>query len=192
MRQRVLLSAALLALFSPELVRADLVNLGVVSFDNLIPAPPSPGVNAFDVSNFTDGFALPPDFPSLTAVTFKNSTLKLFGNGTQIIPLGDIGPGFLAPAAQFPDTNNFTSAEFIASLDVTTFVLSGEGSFTANSAAIDVLLTPSSGRNLAVGDFALITVSNAPTTIPEPASWPILGILLVWVIRRTGWCVPKL
>jgi hypothetical protein len=174
-------------------MQADL-NLGVISFDNSIPPPPSPGVNAFDISNFTGGlFVLPPDFLSLTPVIFQNSTLTLTGNTTQVIALGDIGPGFLVPAASFPDTVDFSSAEFTATLDVTTFLLSGGGSFTANSAAIDVFLTPSSGPNLVAGtDFALITVSNAPANVPEPASWLLLGTVIVWVLRRTVWSVPKL
>ena len=70
MRQRVLLTAALLIGISPGLLRADVLNLGVISFDNLIPAELGPGVNAFDISNFTDSsFFLPPDFLSLTPVT---------------------------------------------------------------------------------------------------------------------------
>ena len=188
MRQRVLLTAALLIGISPGLLRADVLNLGVISFDNLIPAELGPGVNAFDISNFTDSsFFLPPDFLSLTPVTLKNGTLKLFGSNPQIIALGDIGPGFLAPAAVFPDTDNFTSAEFTASLDVTTFQLFGGGSFTANSAAIDVFLNPLSGPNLVAGvGFALITVSNEGTAIPEPASWPLLGLAVtsLWVFQR--------
>ena len=188
MRQRLLLSVALFIASSPGLLWADSLNLGVVSFDNLIPAGLSPGVNAFDISNFTDiSFALPPDFPSVTPVTLKNSTLKLFGSTTQILALGDIGPGFLSPAASFPDTVDFSSAEFTADLDVTTFLLSGGGTFTANSAAIDVFLNPSSGANLVAGiDFALITVSNEPTAIPEPASWSLLALATIslWVFQR--------
>jgi hypothetical protein len=175
------------------LLRADSLNLGVVSFDNLIPGDLGPGVNAFDISNFTGSFGLPPDFPSLTDVTFKNSTLKLFGGTTQILALGDIGPGFLAPAASFPDTDDFSSAEFTADLDVTTFLLAGGGTFTANSAAIDIFLNPSSGLNLLAGDFALITVSNEPTAIPEPASWPLLGLATIslWVFQRVQYGVRR-
>ena len=195
MRQRVLLTAALLIGIAPGLLRADTLNLGVVSFDNLIPGGLSPGVNAFDVSNLTDSsFALPPDFPSVTPVTLKNSTLKLFGSTNQTLALGDIGPGFLAPAASFPDTADFSSAEFTADLDVTTFLLSGGGTFTANSAAIDVFLNPSSGLNLVAGvDFALITVSNEPTAVPEPASWPLLGLATIslWVFQRVQYRVRR-
>ena len=77
----------LLFFLSPAAAFATLVNLGVLSFDVLIPGDVgSPGTNVFDAANLTGdpsvgGFALPPDFPVYTAVTFKNSILTLWSGG---------------------------------------------------------------------------------------------------------------
>jgi hypothetical protein len=40
------------------------------------------------------GFALPPDFPVLNFITFKNAQLTLGeASGSEVFPLGDLGPG---------------------------------------------------------------------------------------------------
>ena len=77
---------------------AETLNLGVISFDSLIPgAPGLPGINGFTFSNFTGdaatgGFALSPDFPSLTAVNFTSSSVSLDAGGPPLaFALGDIG-----------------------------------------------------------------------------------------------------
>jgi hypothetical protein len=90
--------------------------------------------------------------------------------------LGDIGLGFFSPPSlEFADTIEFSSARFTASLDSPDFLLSGGSTFTANSLLIDVLLSPAAGNALAPGiDVTLITVSDAVTPIPEPASWILL------------------
>jgi hypothetical protein len=167
--------------------RASLINLGVVSYDVLIPSSAEfPGVDILDISNLTGdlstgGFALPPDFPSLSSVIFRNSTLTLFtGSSHQVILLGDIGPGFFSSdALQFADTVAFSSAAFAATLDPTCLLVSDGTTFVATSSLINVALTPSSGPFLEAGrDFALITVAN----VPEPASWLLVasGCVAVW------------
>lgn len=164
-------------------LRGDELNLGYVSFDTLIPGVPGfPGVNSFTIGNLTGdpgagGFALPPDFPSFTGAVFRNSSLTLnIGNSPTVMALGDIGPGFFSPPSlEFADTIEFSSARFTASLDSPDFLLSGGSTFTANSLLIDVLLSPAAGNALAPGiDVTLITVSDAVTPIPEPASWILL------------------
>lgn len=195
--------------------RADQVNLGTISFDIFIPAGPSaPGTNAFDISNFTGGFNLPPDFPVADDLTFLTSFLILTGTqpdpsnpGSTIllnekIPLGDIGPGFPAFALQFPDTFSFSQAELQGTLSSTTFALANGGStangpypdgssFTANSSSIDVLLLPSSGNNLMAGtDQVVISVSGTVSAqaVPEPASSSLVLLLLLgiggWAYKR--------
>jgi hypothetical protein len=102
--QKFVLIAAL-AIISPGLARADLVNLGVLSLDNFIPAPLSPGVNASNINNLTGdrataGFALPPDFPRLRAVTFKHSTLRHMGSVTEVVSLIALVSGLISTSTR--------------------------------------------------------------------------------------------
>ena len=57
---------------------ADIVPVGVLSYDTFIPAGNgSPGVDAFDIANFTGAFNLAPDFPVTDSLTFKSAVLTL-------------------------------------------------------------------------------------------------------------------
>jgi hypothetical protein len=181
-----------LALIASLSAKANFIDLGVFSFDSFIPGgPSSPGINAFNIANFTGAFDLPPSFPVIDNLTFQSATLTLFqsGQAPQIFTLGDIGPGFLLdafgnPVVQIPDTEVFTSAELTATLSATTFALSGGGSFAASSAAIDTLLSPSSGSALSPGvDFALIQASSGPVPTPEPTS---IVFLLTTLLASAG------
>ncbi len=168
----------------------DTVNIGLISFDVLIPGSTTPGVNVFDISNFTGdpllaGFALPPDFPVLDFLTFLSSSLTLTGSGSPlVIPLGDLGPGALSPTdpVQFPDTSVFTGAVFTATLSQTSFLLADGSTFVAGSPAISATVLPSSGPSLVAGtDFAVLTVSSL-SNIPEPNNALLLGAFLAILI----------
>ncbi len=171
------------------------VGLGVLSIDSLIPgAPGAPGVNAFTISNFTGdaasgGFALLPDFPAMTPLTFRGASLILNGpSGLQTIALGDLGPGQFSPLSlHFADTLRFSSASLSLTLDRQSFQLGGSGTFNANTANIVTQLLPASGSSLVPGsDFALIAANNAPSAIPEPASsgLALFGTVIFIALRR--------
>src|SRR4051794_31074552 len=104
----------LLVIFSTA-ASADTINLGLISFDVLLPADGgNPGANSFNIVNFTGnpssgGFALPPDFPAFTALPFLVSSLTVTSGGSSAgIPLGIIPSGPIAPLElQFPDTTLF-------------------------------------------------------------------------------------
>jgi hypothetical protein len=116
--------AVIAAFACVSFARANVIDIGFVSFDNVIPSggPGSPGVNGFSVNNFTGdpalgGFALPPFFPVLTFVTLTNAELDLSGPSPQSLPLGNLAPGSYDPftlSTAFPDTVLFTSATFTA------------------------------------------------------------------------------
>jgi hypothetical protein len=175
---------------------ADILPVGYLSLDVLIPgAPGSPGVNAFTIGDltgdpFAGGFAVPPTFPVITSLTFKDSSLVLVSGGSsQTFLLGDIGPGFFSShALEFADTEDFSSATFSATLDTTSLQLDGGGSFTASSALISALLLPSSGNSLVAGtDFVYINVSDEVSAVPEPASCLLVGTVLFWLWpKRAG------
>jgi hypothetical protein len=168
------------AMFIPASAIASTINLGVFSFDNLIPDGATPGVNIFDIGNFTGAFDLPPDLPVATSVTLQNAvlTVDIDGGGSQQITLGDIGPGVFTPpdAAEFTDTIAFTDAKLTATLDITNLTLDDGSTFTAD-ANISAIILPSGGPDLAAGtDFALITAaSQAAVTTPEPSTAPLLA-----------------
>jgi hypothetical protein len=167
--------------------------LGALSYDTfLAAAPDSPGVNAFNVANLTGGFSLPSDFPVADDLTFGSAvlTLTLADASQQVFQLGDIGPGFLLdgngnPVVQVPDSEDFTLAEFTATLSPTTFTLFDTTSFTSSTASIDVLLTPSSGQTLqADADFTTIDATSADVATPEPSSLLLLAGGLAALSRR--------
>src|SRR5579864_9290527 len=89
--------------FGGVAARADVVNLGVLSYDTFIPAGNgSPGVVALDISNLTSPFSLPPVFPVTDAISFTSAQLILNLDASSPdnslsgdLSLGDIGPGFL-------------------------------------------------------------------------------------------------
>ena len=197
MRIRCVAVAIFVALmFSAAVCQAGAISIGYLSLDILIPeAPDSPGVNTFTVGNLTGdpltgGNDVPPTFPVLTPLTFQNSSLVLWSGGnSQTIDLGDIGPGFFSPfSLEFADTEDFSSATFSATLDATSFQLDGGGWFTASSGLISALLLPSSGNSLVAGtDFVYITVFNEETAVPEPASYLLVGTILLWLWpKRAG------
>ena len=71
----------ILAICGAMLCRGDAIALGVLSFDQLIPsAGGSPGINGFTISNLSGPFALPPDLPVITSLTFNSAVL------TQLTP----------------------------------------------------------------------------------------------------------
>lgn len=58
----------ILAFCGATLCSGGVISVGVLSFDQLIPAGGgSPGVNGFTISNLSGLFALPPDFPVAAA-----------------------------------------------------------------------------------------------------------------------------
>ena len=178
---------------------ATTINLGFISFDTLIPdAPGAPGVTNFTINNFTEGpslggFALPPDFPVFSSLTFQNSTLLLTTPTTSLsFNLGDFGPGSFIPAAlEFPSTMLFTSATFTASLSLTDLQLFDGTTFAANSDVLSATILPSSGSTLTPGtDLALLQVSNTAAT-PEPAAYRLCAGALLILLLLTSWRAAK-
>lgn len=182
-------SAILLFVMSSFPLYGASVNLGDLSFNTLIPsAPGSPGINQFEVDNFTGAFALPPDFAAMSGLSFDSATLllNLVGGSTQTVALGDLTEGSNTPlSVQFSASNGFTSAQLTATLNQTKFSLAGGSSFNAASGQINVLLTPASGTTLVPDtDFALITISGTSTAIPEPPGiWLATALVLIIVFR---------
>jgi hypothetical protein len=175
----VKLRFALLCLL-PIIAQADTLNVGVLSYDTFVPG--AGGIDAFDITNLTGSFNLPPDFPVLDNLIFQSAALTL--SDGQVFMLGNIAPGLLLdangnPVVQVPASSRFQSAELRATLSATTFAMSG-GTFTANSNMIDILLLPSTGVNLTpdVDTTTIAVTGQASVVTPEPASWALLLIVL--------------
>lgn len=194
----VIIVLTALGLLAP-MAHGDTISVGVLSYDTFIPpgGDGSPGVDAFDIANLTGGFSLPPDFPVTDNLTFEDAvmTLTLSDSSQQVFDLGDIGPGFLLdgsgnPVVQVSSDESFTSAELTATLSPTSFMLFDGSTFTADSAALDVLLLPSSGPTLMVDvDQTTIDVSSAPeASTPEPSGTALVltGCLGLFIWLRRG------
>jgi len=183
----VLLLAWTLAPASTHAAHADSLALGVVSFDVFLPGDgDAPGVNAFNIFNLTGdpaagGFALDPDFPSYTPVTLLDALLTLVVDGaTQVVPLGDIGPGLLDPAAfglLFPDTVSISSLVLSATLSTTALLLGDGTPFLAASPVLSLTMLPLAGGAFVPGlDLLVIGVAAAgPMPVPEPGALALLA-----------------
>jgi hypothetical protein len=161
------------------------VPIGTLSFDTLIPGPD--GVNAFTLGNFTGAFSLDPDFPVTDSLILVGSTLALTvdGGATTSIPLGDIGPGFVA--VEFADSIAFNAATLTATLGSLEFLLPDGSTFQAASAAISLVLLPSVGSILSSGDLAVLDIERAaPVGVPEPGTLLMFGsgVLVCVSVRR--------
>ena len=185
-RLPALLSAFSIMLLCTPAAQSGVINIGFLSFDVLLsPVGASPGVNVFDIANFTgdpasSGFALPPDFPVLTFVTLQNASL-LFNSTGSPVTLPDIAPGQLdqGVAPQFSGDTLFTSALFTATLTETTLSLDGGGTFIADP-TITATLLPSSGPNLIAGtDLVVLQATEAVSAAPEPSSIVMIALAIM-------------
>jgi MYXO-CTERM domain-containing protein len=192
MKRYVVLALVLLGIASTPAVASE-VPIGLLSFDVFIPAGNGPGIDAFDIFNFTGPtygpFAGAPY--AADALTLDNAILTVYflGGSSQLV-LGpeDIGPGELLfggfPPVQFPSNTQFVSAVLSGTLSQTTFTLSDGSTFTA-SPSISVDLTPSSGGVLVAGvDFVPIYAESAAAGTPEPCTGVLLLLGLVGVAAR--------
>jgi hypothetical protein len=176
--------------------RADIIPIGLVSFDQLIPGDVGvPGINAFTIANFTGTNSLPPDFPVATDLSFLTTSLQLTGDFSGTIDTGDIPLGAASPASlDFPDTILFTSATFSGTLNITTFVLSDGRTFVASQPHFSASLLPSSPPDLAAGiDFAVINIDATESiqAVPEPSSCILVcfALLVILASQKAGCCV---
>jgi hypothetical protein len=173
---------------------ADTLTIGLISFDNLVPAGPSaPGVNVFTLYDFTGSNALPPDAPVTTPLDFLDTAVTL--DGSQVNNAGTITPGSTQAAVlEFSTSQNFTSATFSADLSSPTFVANGQ-SYLAASSVVTASLLPSSPPDLIAGvDFVPITIEASPVaaTVPEPSSCCLtLPVLLAVLYRCRRNCTQK-
>lgn len=170
--------------------RADVITVGVVSFDSIVPAAPnSPGINAFTIYNFTGTNSLPgtPD----SALVFLDTSILI--NGTQSVDVGTVSPGSVqAATSQFPSTTLFADAQFSATLDTTALTIDGQD-YVAASDQLTADLAPSTPPYLLAGtDFAVLEINASLAglaAVPEPTSFwlaflPLASLVLL--LRRRG------
>jgi PEP-CTERM motif len=163
-RVGVIVLPLLVCLAAPS--RASTISLGLLSFDQFIPADPANsifvGTNAFNIFNSTADFANPfdPGTPPnpITPVSFDDASLLLTKSNGDIVnvPIGTIAPGLLTDATgnplfalQFADTEAFVSAVFTATLSVQDFLFADGSTFHAATPNLLYTLGSLSGSLLA-------------------------------------------
>jgi hypothetical protein len=161
-------------------LQCGLITYGLISFDILIPTSGQQlGVNALNVSNFTGGSFVPPDFPITTAITLQNLSLTVVQpGGSQVISLGNLGPGEVQPnlSLQFDSNVVINSVTLEGIFSPTVFQANGI-SYSTSIASILYVLLPSNGDSLQAGiDFGVLEIDASSTEVPEPT---VLSLFLV-------------
>jgi len=177
-------------LLSVSIANASVIDAGFISFDGFIPGSVGlPGVNEFSINNLTGdpsvgGSALPTDFPIFSFLTFQSAQLSLIEpSGNEVFNLGDVGPGTIL-SDLVTASADISSATFTGTLDQTALTLSDGSTFLATSSSIQTTIQPSSGAFLNPGDFALITVSDEVTAVPEPGGLALFLFIPLLLCER--------
>lgn len=191
---RILLVIALVG-FSARLTKADSLTVGLISFDNLVPAAPgAAGVNVFTLYNFTGSNSFPPDAPVVSSLDFLNTTVTL--DGSDVVNAATISPGSVqSPSLEFSTTDNFTEADFSAQLSSLTFSANGQ-TYLASSSTVTATLLPSTLPDLIAGtDFVTIEIEASPISapVPEPGGFAlvILGLMMLAAVAAADNCHRK-
>ncbi len=168
--------------------RADVVIVGLLSFDNTVPAASgAPGNNGFTIQNFTGANSQPgtPD----SSISFLDTSLLLNGSdGTQTVNIGSVDPGSVQPASlEFSTDSTFTDATLNAMLSTTLFSINGQD-YIASSDVLMADLTPGTPPNLVAGTDLVTLQVNASlaeaTPTPEPAAFWLMLCPVAYAIFR--------
>ena len=71
-----------LTLAFPARATAMSIPVGVVAFDTFVPGPD--GFNAFLITNYTGGFAQPPEYPVASALAFDSPLIECGEGGSAL------------------------------------------------------------------------------------------------------------
>jgi hypothetical protein len=187
------MALSLAAALAPRATAATVaINVGVFSFDVLIPGgPQAPGLDQFTVDNLTGPNSLPSDFPLADEIAFRNPVVTL---GAQTFHLPDIGAGSVQPPdLTFLDSAQFSTAEFQGTIVGTQFKLADGSFLDLTSNVVSGTILPSQSANLAAGvDSVLLTVTGtiSMNSAPEPPNWALLlvtGLIVVLVGVFRNW-----
>ncbi|MGO4884658.1 MAG: PEP-CTERM sorting domain-containing protein [Bryobacteraceae bacterium] len=167
---------------------ASLIPIGLISYDVVIPAGVAPGVNGFDIYDFT-GMTYGPfaGSPYVTnSVSLDDVTLTIFfaGGGSATVQDNVLIPGEFGPQLEVPSNAEIASAELTATLSQTSFTLSDGSTFTALP-DVTVDLLPSSGGALQAGvDFGVIEAQSSGSATPEPGTFILLSLGMAGLAMR--------
>lgn len=194
MKRMLFILAVVLVLVSwCQPAQATGIAIGVISYDPYFNVGTGMNLAAFNISNLTGAYSLPPDFNVVSLLNITNASLTLAGPSSPGAPIsvGTVAPGFLLDSfgnplgiLQFDPASLFTSAILTGTLDTSTLVLADGSTVTVNT-AISVTMLPSTGSSLVAGtDFAIIYAYT--TTVAEPGVWILLTVGLLALLFAKG------
>lgn len=158
------------------------IAIGAIATESGVPIAGQEDVVIFNFTGPVDGCATVAGTPICTSLTFQNVVLNI--NGTDLVQLGDLGPGMTESFSFVGGTYTdgaISSLAISATLSQTDLV-----NDLSNTYVVDANLTLS---GLPVdGSFSEIDASPAAVIglVPEPPSLPLGGLLLS-IAATVGW-----
>jgi hypothetical protein len=171
---------------------ADGVAIGTFSFDPVFaPTSQSPGLDSFDISDYTGGSSLPTIFPVATSLNFGNLDLVVTNADGTVTSYseGSAGEGstFFFDTLVY-DTQTPLDATLNGTISPITIALS-DGSTINIGGNFTAVLDPSLGSALTAGVDST-TIFASPQAVPEPSSLLLLcsGLALAGIsLKRLLW-----